>query len=64
MPKRQTLKLLIIHKKEKYSPPNIFTYRDIPGKNVNFAPDFEKSNVKFHFIIYQFINSFMSNFYV
>lgn len=61
MPKRQTLKLLIIHKKEKYSPPNIFTYRDIPGKNVNFAPDFEKSNVKFHFIIYQFINSFMSN---
>lgn len=54
MPKKQTLKLLIIHKKEKYSPPNIFTYRDIPGKNVNFAPDFEKSNVKFHFIIYQF----------
>ena len=53
--------MLIIHKKEKYSPPNIFTYRDIPGKNVNFAPDFEKSNVKFHFIIYQFINSFMSN---
>ena len=62
MPKRQTLKLLIIHKKEKYSPSNIFTYRDIPGKSVNFAPDFEKSNVKFHFIIYQFINSFMSNF--
>lgn len=54
--------MLIIHKKEKYSPPNIFTYRDIPGKNVNFAPDFEKSNVKFHFIIYQFINSLMSNF--
>ena len=53
--------MLIIHKKERYSPPNIFTYRDIPGKNANFAPDFEKSNVKFHFIIYQFINSFMSN---
>jgi len=53
--------LLIIHKKERYSPPNIFTYRDIPRKNANFAPDFEKSNVKFHFIIYQFINSFMSN---
>jgi small subunit ribosomal protein S1 len=61
MPKRQTSKLLIIHKKERYSPPNIFTYRDIPRKNANFAPDFEKSNVKFHFIIYQFINSFMSN---
>lgn len=53
--------MLIIHKKERYSPPNIFTYRDIPRKNANFAPDFEKSNVKFHFIIYQFINSFMSN---
>lgn len=31
-------------------------------KSVNFAADFEKSNVKFHFIIYKFINSLMSNF--